>query len=286
MVSKVFHLTRLERLRLLPHLVLDVLLPLVVLVLAAGLQVELVDAPELQVIGESQNAHLLHQVELSRPVEVEDGREGPRVPVEEVLVVHEVVVVAQLHEGVVAVALPEAAQSGVRQVFQSPPQNFVLRAADVQDHPTVHRLAAHDHEVVGGIRTRDLAFAEKGRPGSEVGRPRGAAPAVHLYRVRVVVPSNRTPGRVDRRHVPGRRVLAGRRIVRAGGLSGLRRGRTRRRRRRSRRLSIFLGRHAVGFLLLRRNLEIITNGGSDPSPDDRIGIGIDPLDKSFRGARF
>jgi len=150
-VSKVFDLSSLQRLSLLPHLVLDVLFPLVVLVLAARLQVELVDAPEVEVVGESQDAHFLHQMKLARSIEVEDGGEGARMPVEEVLVVHQVVIVAQLHQGVVAVALPQPAQPRVRQMFQCPPQHLVLRAAHVQDDPSVHGFASHDHEVVGGI---------------------------------------------------------------------------------------------------------------------------------------
>ena len=57
------------------------------LVLAARLEVELVDLPEVEVVGEGEDAHLLDQVQLARPVKVEDGGEGARVAVEEVLVV-------------------------------------------------------------------------------------------------------------------------------------------------------------------------------------------------------
>ena len=57
------------------------------LVLAAWLEVELVDLPEVEVVGEGEDAHLLDQVQLARPVKVEDGGEGARVTVEEVLVV-------------------------------------------------------------------------------------------------------------------------------------------------------------------------------------------------------
>ena len=76
-----------EGLGLLAHLLVHVLLALVVLVLAAGLQVQLVDAPVLQVVTESEHAHLLHQVEFARAIKVEDGAEGARMTVEEVLVV-------------------------------------------------------------------------------------------------------------------------------------------------------------------------------------------------------
>ena len=57
------------------------------LVLAAGLQVELVDLPEVEVVGEGEHAHLLDEMQFARAVKVEDGGEGARVAVEEVLVV-------------------------------------------------------------------------------------------------------------------------------------------------------------------------------------------------------
>ena len=53
---------------------------LVVALLAARLPVELVDAPIPKVITESQNTHLLNKMQLARPVEVEDGIEGTRMP--------------------------------------------------------------------------------------------------------------------------------------------------------------------------------------------------------------
>jgi len=84
--------------RLLLHLVDDVLLPGVELVLAARLQVDLVDAPEVEVLREGHDAHLVDDVEPAGPVEVEHGVEGPRVPVEEVLVVDERVGVAQVQD--------------------------------------------------------------------------------------------------------------------------------------------------------------------------------------------
>ncbi len=52
-----------------------------------------------------------------------------------------------------------------------------------QDDPSVHRLTPHDHEVVGGIRTGDLALAEEGGSGGKIGRPRRAASAVDLVTV-------------------------------------------------------------------------------------------------------
>ena len=140
---------RLERLGLLPHLLVHVLLPLVVLVLAARLQVELVDAPKVEVVAESQDAHVLHQVELPGPVKVQDGRKRPGMAVEKVLVVHEIIVVAELHQGLVRVALPKAAEFRVGKSVQRSPEDLVLCPADVEQHPPVQRLGSGDHERIG-----------------------------------------------------------------------------------------------------------------------------------------
>ena len=79
-----------------PYVRISLPLPPPSLVLAARLEVELVDLPEVEVVGEGEDAHLLDQVQLARAVKVEDGGEGARVAVEEVLVVHERVRVAVL----------------------------------------------------------------------------------------------------------------------------------------------------------------------------------------------
>ena len=51
-------------------------------------------------LTESQNAHLVRQVEFSGPVEVEDGVEGARVAVEEELVFHKgVITTPEVMEG-------------------------------------------------------------------------------------------------------------------------------------------------------------------------------------------
>jgi hypothetical protein len=50
-------------------------------------QVELVNAPVVEVLLEGDDATLLSQVQLPRPVEVDDGPEAARVPVKVVLVV-------------------------------------------------------------------------------------------------------------------------------------------------------------------------------------------------------
>lgn len=88
---------------------MDVLLALMVLVLATRFEVELVDAPVVEVVAEGDNAHLFDQVQLAGAVKVQDRAEGARVAVEEVLVVHQRVVVAQLHDGFVAGAVAQPA---------------------------------------------------------------------------------------------------------------------------------------------------------------------------------
>jgi hypothetical protein len=94
------------------HFLDDVLLARVVLILAAGLQEDLINHPVLQVVAEGQHAHLINDVELPRAVEVEDGVEGARVAVEEVLVVHEAVGVAKAEDVVVGGGLHQLPCSG------------------------------------------------------------------------------------------------------------------------------------------------------------------------------
>lgn len=120
--------------------------------LAAGLQVDLVDAPEVQLLAEGERAHLLHHVQLPGAVEVKDGGEGAGVSVEEVLVVIQAVVVAYLHDRVVGIAVPQFAQPCAGQPVQRPPQDFVEEAPDVQSHPAGVRLAADDVHRIWGLR--------------------------------------------------------------------------------------------------------------------------------------
>lgn len=72
-VAKLFLVPLLKTLGFLAHLFVNVLLTLVIFVLATGLEVELVNAPIFQVVGEGNDAHFLHQMQLARPVEIEDG---------------------------------------------------------------------------------------------------------------------------------------------------------------------------------------------------------------------
>ena len=52
--------------------------------LAAGLQVDLINAPVSEIVCEGEAANVLLDVKLAGPVEVEDGVEGPRVTVKEI----------------------------------------------------------------------------------------------------------------------------------------------------------------------------------------------------------
>ncbi len=60
-----------QTLGFLAHLFVDVLLALVVAVLAARLEVQLVDAPVGEIVTEGHHAHLVDEVQLARPVEAE-----------------------------------------------------------------------------------------------------------------------------------------------------------------------------------------------------------------------
>lgn len=87
-ITELFLVTLTQTLSLFAHLLVDVLFTLVVFVLTARLEVELVHAPVLEVVAEGDDTHFFDQVQLTRPVEVEDGREGSRMPVEEVFVIN------------------------------------------------------------------------------------------------------------------------------------------------------------------------------------------------------
>src|SRR5690606_10693390 len=70
--------------------------------------------------------------------------ERARMPVEEVLVLGEIVVVADVGHRVLAYALPQPTEPGVRQPFQGSPQDFVSDTADVEDHSPVALSAAEN----------------------------------------------------------------------------------------------------------------------------------------------
>ena len=88
---------------------------LVVTLLTARLQVELVNAPVVEVLFEGYRTALLSQVKFPRPVEVDDGPEVPGMSVEVVLVVLLVELVAQLRDLLDALGPPQSAQPCLRQ---------------------------------------------------------------------------------------------------------------------------------------------------------------------------
>lgn len=71
---------------------------------------------------------------------------GFRVSVEEILVVGQRVVVAQLGDCLVGVAVSQPAQPSVWEPLQRPPQYLVLDAAHVYAHPPVECLGPHYYE--------------------------------------------------------------------------------------------------------------------------------------------
>ena len=82
--------------------------------LATRFEVEFVDSPIFEIVREGDDAHLFDQVQFTRPVEIEDRREGARMAVEKVLVVHQGIVVAEFNNRLVTVALPQSTESSVR----------------------------------------------------------------------------------------------------------------------------------------------------------------------------
>ena len=94
---------------------------LVVALLTARLQVELVNAPVVQVLFEGYRTALLAQVKLPGSVEVDDGPEVPGMSVKVVLVVLLVKLVAQLQDLLGAPSSPQFAQPCLRQpVYEGP----------------------------------------------------------------------------------------------------------------------------------------------------------------------
>ena len=84
-------------------------------------QVQLVDAPVLQILLEGHRAALLAEVKTTRPVEVDDGAEVARVPVEVILVVLHVELVAELQDLRRALGPPQLAQPRLGQSLQQHP---------------------------------------------------------------------------------------------------------------------------------------------------------------------
>ena len=135
--------------RLFLHLVDDMLLAGVELVLAARLQVDLIDAPEVKVFGESHDAHLVDDVKTPGPVKIEHGVEGPRVTIEEVLVVDERVRVAEVKDLLVSRRLRgKSPESGSGDCLQHHPHDLVSDSAYVEGNSLVQLAGLGDDERI------------------------------------------------------------------------------------------------------------------------------------------
>lgn len=104
-----------------PQLLVHLLLFLVIARLAARLQINLINTPVIELLSKRERAHLLHHVQLPGAIEVQDARERARMPVEEVLVFMQAVIVAHLHQRLVRVAVAQLPQPRARESVQSPP---------------------------------------------------------------------------------------------------------------------------------------------------------------------
>ena len=105
--------------------------------LAARLQIQLVDAPVFQVVGERQYADVVDQVQLACPVEVQHGREGARVTVEEELHRRRVEVIAERAQRVtLGGTASQTAETRVRHAFEGPPERLMADSTDVEHDAT------------------------------------------------------------------------------------------------------------------------------------------------------
>lgn len=77
-----------------------------IFVLATTLEIELVDAPVGKIVAKRQHAHLVYQVELAGSIEIKDRAERLGMSIKEVLVVDEGIIVAELGDRLVGVAVP------------------------------------------------------------------------------------------------------------------------------------------------------------------------------------
>ena len=114
---------------------------LVVALLTTRLQIQLINAPVVQVLFEGYRTPLLSQVKFPRPVEVDDGPEVPGMSVKVVLIVLRVELVAQLQDLLGAPSPPQFAQSCLRQsVYEGPgdiePEYFNISTFTIQQNWT------------------------------------------------------------------------------------------------------------------------------------------------------
>ena len=88
---------------------------LVVALLAAGFQVELIDAPVVEVLLEGYRAALLPKVKFTSTVEVNDSTEVPGVSVKVVLVVLQTELVAEVQDVLSVPGSPQSPKPSLRQ---------------------------------------------------------------------------------------------------------------------------------------------------------------------------
>ena len=102
---------------------------------------------------EGQDTHVLVDVEFARPVEVEDGVEGPWVAIKEVLVLNEIVVCHKIHDLLMGLHSSQISQSvninddiminksvllpGVWKLLEKFPRDFMPHAANIESNSLV-----------------------------------------------------------------------------------------------------------------------------------------------------
>ena len=82
------------------------------------------EAPIVEILSKGKNTHFIGQVQLSRPIEIEDGVEGSGVSVEEELVLNDGIIAAERDDLPMGSSSGEKAQSGEGNKREKPPQNL------------------------------------------------------------------------------------------------------------------------------------------------------------------
>ena len=94
---------------------------LVVALLAARLQVELINPPEIKILSEGHGTALLSQVESASPVEIDHGAKVARMTIKIIFIVVQVELITQLKDVGSVLGSPQLAQSGLGQTLQEGP---------------------------------------------------------------------------------------------------------------------------------------------------------------------
>ena len=82
------------------------------------------EAPIVDILSKGKDAHFIGQVQLSRPIEIEDGVEGSGVSVEEELVLNDGIIAAERDDLLVGSSSGEKAQPGEGHKREKPPQHL------------------------------------------------------------------------------------------------------------------------------------------------------------------